>query len=321
MFKKMDYIYAIYKTGSFSKAAEQLFISQPALSIAVRKLEDELGQKLFFRTTGTVELTEAGKAYIDKCEKIRQFEQELTEYFNELDGLLTGELSIGGANISMNYILPDIITAFSAAYPGIRITLREDSTISLKRLLADEALDFVIDSNNFTDGDFDVNTLFTNRILLAVPSQYALSPSEIKPLNATALTAEDIANGRHWDPNITPLPIEAIGDAPFLALFAETEIFMRFQKICETHHFTPNTIMTFNQQFTAYQFAKKGSGITVIGDTVVRLAPDDGSMRYYTLASDDDLCRREIVIAGKRKAYRSKAAETFKQFVVDRYTH
>ena len=116
MFKKMDYIYAIYKTGSFSKAAEQLFISQPALSIAVRKLEDELGQKLFFRTTGTVELTEAGKAYIDKCEKIRQFEQELTEYFNELDGLLTGELSIGGANISMNYILPDIITAFSAAY-------------------------------------------------------------------------------------------------------------------------------------------------------------------------------------------------------------
>ncbi|MBP7752980.1 MAG: LysR family transcriptional regulator [Veillonella sp.] len=321
MFKKMDYIYAIYKTGSFSKAAEQLFISQPALSIAVRKLEDELGQKLFFRTTGTVELTEAGKAYIDKCEKIRHFEQELTEYFNELDGLLTGELSIGGANISMNYILPDIITAFSAAYPGIRITLREDSTISLKRLLADEALDFVIDSNNFTDGDFDVNTLFTNRILLAVPSQYALSPSEIKPLNATALTAEDIANGRHWDPNITPLPIEAIGDAPFLALFAETEIFMRFQKICETHHFTPNTIMTFNQQFTAYQFAKKGSGITVIGDTVVRLAPDDGSMRYYTLASDDDLCRREIVIAGKRKAYRSKAAETFKQFVVDRYTH
>lgn len=257
MFKKMDYIYAIYKTGSFSKAAEQLFISQPALSIAVRKLEDELGQKLFFRTTGTVELTEAGKAYIDKCEKIRQFEQELTEYFNELDGLLTGELSIGGANISMNYILPDIITAFSAAYPGIRITLREDSTISLKRLLADEALDFVIDSNNFTDGDFDVNTLFTNRILLAVPSQYALSPSEIKPLNATALTAEDIANGRHWDPNITPLPIEAIGDAPFLALFAETEIFMRFQKICEAHHFTPNTIMTFNQQFTAYQFAKK----------------------------------------------------------------
>lgn len=321
MFKKMDYIYAIYKTGSFSKAAEQLFISQPALSIAVRKLEDELGQRLFFRTTGTVELTEAGKAYIDKCEKIRQFEQELTEYFNELDGLLTGELSIGGANISMNYILPDIITAFSAAYPGIRITLREDSTISLKRLLADEALDFVIDSNNFTDGDFDVNTLFTNRILLAVPSQYALSPSEIKPLNATALTAEDIANGRHWDPNITPLPIEAIGDAPFLALFAETEIFMRFQKICEAHHFTPNTIMTFNQQFTAYQFAKKGSGITVIGDTVVRLAPDDGSMRYYTLASDDDLCRREIVIAGKRKAYRSKAAETFKQFVVDRYTH
>ena len=151
------------------------------------------------------------------------------EYFNELDGLLTGELSIGGANISMNYILPDIITAFSAAYPGIRITLREDSTISLKRLLADEALDFVIDSNNFTDGDFDVNTLFTNRILLAVPSQYALSPSEMNPLTdatassgsapqptaltATALTAEDIANGRHWDPNITPLPIEAIGDA------------------------------------------------------------------------------------------------------------
>ena len=95
----MDYIYAIYKTGSFSKAAEQLFISQPALSIAVRKLEDELGQKLFFRTTGTVELTEAGKAF--EHELFDLLRRRMAEAYAE-----AGQQAVGGFWSVLRGLLP-----------------------------------------------------------------------------------------------------------------------------------------------------------------------------------------------------------------------
>lgn len=71
MFQYMNYVYEVYKTGSFSKAARNLYLTQPALSIAIRKEEQELGQPLFDRSTSRVTLTEAGKAYIESAETIR----------------------------------------------------------------------------------------------------------------------------------------------------------------------------------------------------------------------------------------------------------
>ena len=67
MFQYMNYVYEVYKTGSFSKAARNLYLTQPALSIAIKKEEQELGQPLFDRSTSRVTLTEAGKAYIESC--------------------------------------------------------------------------------------------------------------------------------------------------------------------------------------------------------------------------------------------------------------
>lgn len=72
MFQSMNYIYEIYKTGSFSKAAKNLYLTQPALSIAVKKEEKELGQPIFERGSSKIRLTEAGKAYIKSVEVIKR---------------------------------------------------------------------------------------------------------------------------------------------------------------------------------------------------------------------------------------------------------
>ena len=70
MFAKMDYAYAVYKEGSFTRAAEKLFISQPSLSAAIKNLEEEIGAPLFERTGGGVLLTEAGRAYMDAVQRV-----------------------------------------------------------------------------------------------------------------------------------------------------------------------------------------------------------------------------------------------------------
>ena len=67
MLKDIEYIYAVYKERSFSKAARRLFISQPSLSAAVKRVEQELGLPLFNRSTSPVSLTEAGEYYIARC--------------------------------------------------------------------------------------------------------------------------------------------------------------------------------------------------------------------------------------------------------------
>ena len=76
MFKKMDYVYAVYKEKSFTKAAEKLFISQPCLSAAIKKIEDEIGVPLFERRYSSVRPTKIGLEYIAAIEQIKATQQD-----------------------------------------------------------------------------------------------------------------------------------------------------------------------------------------------------------------------------------------------------
>ena len=76
MFANMDYVYEVYKEGSFSKAAANLYISQPALSATVKKIEKKIGMPLFDRSTVPVQLTECGKKYMKTAEKIMDLEED-----------------------------------------------------------------------------------------------------------------------------------------------------------------------------------------------------------------------------------------------------
>ena len=89
MFQSKDYIYEIYRCGSFSAAARNLYITQPAISIAVKKEEQELGQPIFERSSSHLLLTDAGRAYIDAVEKLHRIEDDLKIYCNDLSNLKT----------------------------------------------------------------------------------------------------------------------------------------------------------------------------------------------------------------------------------------
>jgi DNA-binding transcriptional LysR family regulator len=83
MFKKYDYVYAVYEEGSFTKAAKKLFISQPTLSVAIKSVEEEIGAPIFERDSAGVKLTEVGREYIAAAEKIisakEDFEKALSK--------------------------------------------------------------------------------------------------------------------------------------------------------------------------------------------------------------------------------------------------
>ena len=98
MKQEMQYIYQVYQSGCFSKAAQTLYLTQPALSIAIQKVEAEIGMPLFIRDKKPLELTDAGKVYIEKVKEIMHLEAELSKELSDLSNLNTGSLVLGGTH-------------------------------------------------------------------------------------------------------------------------------------------------------------------------------------------------------------------------------
>ena len=157
-FNKYRAFYAIAETKSFSKAAEILHISQPAISYSIKEVEEQLGIKLFIREKRNVKLTDSGEKlmfYIEKAfNNIIMAERSLSE--NE--GELTGEVRIGIYSHISLFMLPEIIKEFTQKYPKTNFEIYCSSTAELREKLKDKELDFIIlqypvfiDESKFTE--------------------------------------------------------------------------------------------------------------------------------------------------------------------------
>ena len=141
----MDYVYAVYVNKSFSKAAEALYISQPALSAAIKKVELEIGTPLFDRRTNPISLTEAGQYYVDSVESIMQIEEEMKLKFKTLSELNKSTINIGAASFFCTYVLPDLIQDFQDKNPQYTVNVLEANADDLMKYLKSGVVDLIID--------------------------------------------------------------------------------------------------------------------------------------------------------------------------------
>ena len=147
MFQGMEYVYEVYLEKSFSKAAEKLFISQPSLSANVKRVEHHIGYPIFDRSTKPLSLTECGVQYIKAVEKIKSIQNEFEGFANDWGDLKKGTLTLGGSNLFSSWILPPLIADFARRYPLIQISLIEETTANLARMLRHGQLDLMLDSS------------------------------------------------------------------------------------------------------------------------------------------------------------------------------
>ena len=135
MFSKYKYVYAVYKEGSFTKAAESLFITQPSLSVAIRNTEQKLGGAIFERSGTGVKLTDIGKEYINATEKLLSVEKDFDRRLSDINALEFGSISVGGTNYMSSYVLPRIINRFSDLHPKIKVDLVEAHSAELCEMI------------------------------------------------------------------------------------------------------------------------------------------------------------------------------------------
>ena len=169
MFRYMKYAYAIWQEGSFTAAAKKLYITQPALSLTIRKLEQEAGFPIFERAGKTITLTPPGEKYIKAVEEILQIKANLEKEIDDMLTLQKGQLSIGCSTVVSTHVLPQVLKRFMEKYPGIRVDLKVENSQMLRQLLENGGVDVVIDNTQGKRQEFDYIPLFTEQVLLCVP--------------------------------------------------------------------------------------------------------------------------------------------------------
>ena len=301
--KDMDMVYAIYQYGSFSKAADELYIGQSSLSMAIQRIENELGMPLFDRKHHPIQLTAAGKAYIQYYHKVKPAEENMLACIRDLNGLKTGTFAIGGTHYLLSYILQDSICRFAREYPGIDLRIVEAQSSAFRDLLADCRIDLCLMCQADDPALQSIGHAFYDDLFLAVPK--ALVEAERLPDNF--LTEEDVRRGGYaaYDHYFRTDHLEKLA---FLQLTPGNNLHTRSEMIFQQLEHRPARIIPIQQFATACHLAAAGLGCTLTS------APLIGDMKkdrlvFYTLPSP--LMRRDFHFVTRKDAYISKAVQAF----------
>lgn len=305
MFDGKEYVYAVYEEKSFSKAAQKLYITQPALSTAIKKVEKKIGSPIFDRSTSPIGLTPGGEVYIEAIEKLFNLEETTLNQLNNLNGLLAGKISIGGTIFFTSFILPALLAEFSKKYPQIKIELAEGTTSQLTERLMGEEVDLIIDNSELDDKNYEKYYYATERIILAVPRSFEINDD----LKEYQMTKTEVTKNRNSDPEFPALPLPLLKHTPFIFLKEENSIYKRGAKMCSKQGYSPNIVLKPDQVVTAFNMAGKGVGATFIPDALIASVPYDAPLCYYKM--DDCLSVRHVYFYKKRNKYLTKAMEEF----------
>ena len=295
MLSHIEYIYAVYQEKSFSRAAKKLYVSQPWLSAAVKKTEQELGAQIFNRSTSPISLTEDGEYYIRQIERILAVQQEINEHFSELSAASTAHLRIGSSMFFCTYVLPKLLEEFRQLYPNIALTFEEANTSALFEQLRDDKLDFVLEAERSDSADFSSKEWCTEDVILAVPTSHEINAA----LTEYSYTFDEFLNRDKNGPAKPCVPLSAFAEENFVLLGRGNDIYERSLAICKNAAFMPHISLYVSQMMTAYYLVCEGGGVTFLRSTIPEYVTPTDRVRFYRL--DDPLVRRSIYLTHARK--------------------
>ncbi|CFX29394.1 putative hydrogen peroxide-inducible genes activator [Candidatus Filomicrobium marinum] len=173
--KQLRYFDALARELHFGRAAEACSVTQPALSMQIQELENNLGLTLLERTRSGVQLTKHGVEIAARAARILADTRELIEVAQHGDQVLTGELRLGVIPSVAPYLLPPVLPALRESYPDLTLAVRETQTHTLLQELVDGKLDVLLLALPVKHADIETMDLVEDRFVLALPAGRELS--------------------------------------------------------------------------------------------------------------------------------------------------
>ena len=289
--QQLRYVIAVARTANFSRAAEFCHVSQPSLSQQIKKLEDELGERLFDRRKRAAKLTSHGETFLRRAIGILEEVDAAKREAADAQDLLRGTLTIGVLPTIAPYLLPEVMAQFTEKYPGVEIVVQEDTTARLIKLALDYEIDFVLASQPIQNERLEVKGLFSEELLLALPPGH--------PLNRKRTVAVADLEGERF---IVMKEGHCLGD--------------QVLGFCDRRDVKPRISFRSSQLETVQAFVASGLGISLIPAMATRSKRDD-LPEYRSLQSPRP--ERKIVVAWPKQRPPGRAANEFLKMVSARF--
>ncbi len=184
---ELKYIVAVAREKHFGKAAEACFVSQPTLSVAIKKLEEELQLKLFERSANEVTVTPLGQEIIQQAQSVLEQAAQIKEIAKRGKDPLAGALRLGLIYTIGPYLLPSLVRQMIAQAPQMPLMLQENFTVKLLDMLRTGETDCAILAEPFPDTGLAIAPLYDEPFMAAVPMSHPLAQQ-------TSVTAEQLKN-------------------------------------------------------------------------------------------------------------------------------
>lgn len=268
---------------NFTRAAEQVQLSQPALSRSVGRLEEELGQPLFDRQARKVALTDAGRLLLDRARRILSLAEDAKAEICD-DGE-TGRIRVGAIPTVAPYFLPACLKSFQDQYPHAQVIVQEETTDSLLKRVTDGDIDIAIAAMPIAVKYLDVSPLFEEELLLV------LSPDDPLVQKKTIAARE-------------------IEDRPFVLLGEAHCLSDNVVSFCSQKSFHPVTVERTSQLAMVQELVALGHGVSLIPE--MARARDSSKARVYRSLTSPKPTRTIVMITNPYR-YHSRLLKHFQQ--------
>lgn len=277
---QLRYFVAVAREGSMTRAAESLFLAQPTLSIQIRKLEHDVGAKLFERLARRVVLTAAGEAFLAHAEAALAEIAQGRDRVAEVAGLREGRVTVGVLPSVGAYLLPAVLSAFRAEHPGVTVRMVEhDVSREFEQLVHDGELDMAVTRLPVTLSGLGCRPIVREPIVVLVPPGHALQ-------------------GRHG------VAMSELVDEDFVCMRSGYGLRDLADGLCEQAGFTPRVVIETGQLSIVHGMVRSGIGVALLP----RLAATGAE---HAVPVTDAGARRELGVVWRRTACESPPVAAF----------
>ncbi len=294
--KQFKYVLVLADAGSFSRAAEELNISQPSLSQYIKKIESQLGVELFNRANGNVRLTDAGKVYIEAGKKILDLENQMQHRFSDLAEHKMGSIIIGTTPFRSVTMMPAILAKFKKLYPGIHVVIDERETNELKEAGEKGEFDLCVLTLPVDEKKFDYEVIMSEEIVIAVPPN--------SKLNDILLNHSIVKEGCGYK----AVDFRLLENQEFV-MITESQIMQRtLNNLCVDCGVELKIAAVVKSLEAQIEMVRKGVGVALVPTGVCKV-DDEDRISYYSLTQE--LPRRSVVAAYRKEQYISSVVKDF----------
>lgn len=282
--RQLEYFQMVSRLNNVTRAAERLHVAQPSITVAIKKLEDELGVQLFDRNQKQITLTSEGQIFLSRVEKILTDVQDAVLEMHDYHELKRGAISVGVPPMIGSFLFPEIFANFRKIYPNIDLTISEEGSLAIKEMLEQGVLDLGIIILSENSKFLETFPIRDNEILACLPHDHHLSLQK-------SISFSDLKREK------------------FIMLKEDTYHRQIILEKCAQEGFIPEIILSSSQIETIRALVASGLGISFLIDSIAKKKKDLISIPL------SDPINIQIALAWKKDKYLSKASQAFIEFI------